>query len=216
MKAIIFLGPSMSHDEARNILDADYRPPVKRGDLIPIYSENDVIVGIIDGVLLNESAVGHREILGLLERGITVVGGGSMGALRASELKDFGMIGVGEIFEMYSSGVIEGDDEVAIVFNPETLEPLSEALINIRYNLERAASLGIISWSQSEDIIHELKSIYFPQRSYEKALEIAYRKLKENEFDMLREYLVNSAKDLKKSDAKLVITTIKNLIYSKK
>jgi hypothetical protein len=189
---------------------------VKRGDLIPIYSENDVVVGIIDGVLFSESAVGHREILGLLERGITVVGGGSMGALRASELKDFGMIGVGKVFDMYSSGVIEGDDEVAIVFNPETLEPLSEALINIRYNLKSAVNLGIISESQSEDIIRELKAIYFPERSYEKALEIAHKKLKRNEFNRLREYLVKHAKDLKKSDAELVITTIKNLIYAEK
>lgn len=216
MKAIIFLGPSLSHAEARKILDADYRPPVKRGDLIPIYSENDVVVGIIDGVLFSESAVGHREILGLLERGITVVGGGSMGALRASELKDFGMIGVGKVFDMYSSGVIEGDDEVAIVFNPETLEPLSEALINIRYNLKSAVNLGIISESQSEDIIRELKEIYFPERSYEKALEIAHKKLKRNEFNRLREYLMKHAKDLKKSDAELVITTIKNLIYAEK
>lgn len=216
MKAIIFLGPSLSHLEARKILEADYRPPVKRGDLIPIYSENDVVVGIIDGVFFSDSAVGHREILGLLERGITVVGGGSMGALRASELKDFGMIGVGKIFEAYSSGIIEGDDEVAIVFNPETLEPLSEALINIRYNLESAANSGIISETQSEVIMRELKAIYFPERSYEKTLEIAHKNLKKNEFTRLREYLIKQSKDLKKSDAELVIATIKNLIHSEK
>jgi hypothetical protein len=189
---------------------------VKRGDLVSIYGEKNVVVGIIDGIFFSDSAVGHREIIGLLERGITVVGGGSMGALRASELKDFGMIGVGRIFDMYSSGVIEGDDEVAIIFNPETLEPLSEALINIRYNLERAVDRGIITESQSKDIINELKAVYFPERSYEKALEIACEKLKRNEFIRLREYLLNCARDLKKADAELVITTIKNLIQQEK
>jgi len=32
-KPIIFLGPSLRHEEARKIFDADYRPPAKKGDL---------------------------------------------------------------------------------------------------------------------------------------------------------------------------------------
>ena len=73
--------------EARKVLDADYRPPIKRGDL-PCLNDQVRYVGIIDGIFMNECSVGHREIIALLKRGVTVVGGGSMGALRASELSD--------------------------------------------------------------------------------------------------------------------------------
>jgi len=54
------------------------------------------VVGIIDGVLLSDAAVGHREILNLLRRGIRVFGSGSMGALRAAELSTLGMEGIDE------------------------------------------------------------------------------------------------------------------------
>jgi len=47
------------------------------------------VVGIVDGVILSDAAVGHREILSIVKEGIKVVGGGSMGALRAAELADF-------------------------------------------------------------------------------------------------------------------------------
>ncbi len=66
--------------------------------------------------------------------GVTVVGGCSMGALRASELDTYGMIGVGRIYRWYRDGVAESDDEVAVTFHPDTLEPLSVPLVNMRDN----------------------------------------------------------------------------------
>ena len=65
-----------------------------------------------------------------------MVGGASMGALRASELDDFGMIGVGRVYQDYRMGIIESDDDVAVVINPETFEQLSEAFISMNYNLK--------------------------------------------------------------------------------
>ncbi|MGZ7136369.1 MAG: TfuA-like protein, partial [Methanobacterium sp.] len=97
-KIIVFLGPSLSHKEASKILYADYRLPIKRGDITAVVNENPDIIGIIDGVFHQQPAVSHREILDALKKGITVVGGASMGALRASELDDFGMIGVGYVY----------------------------------------------------------------------------------------------------------------------
>jgi hypothetical protein len=47
----------------------------------------------------DRAAVGHREIISALKAGVCVVGGSSMGALRASELDSYGMIGVGRIYE---------------------------------------------------------------------------------------------------------------------
>jgi hypothetical protein len=211
LKPVIFLGPSLSHSEARIILEADYRPPVRRGDLMSLESGSR-IVGIIDGVFMTEAAVGHREILSLLQNGIKVIGGSSMGALRAAELSSFGMVGVGEIYKMYSSGLIDGDDEVALVFNPETLEPMSEALVNIRFNVSRAVERNVISVTEADVLIDEIKRTYFPKRSYDLLLSIAHDRFGKDKSNGLRAFLGNQAKDLKKSDALMVIATIKTLI----
>lgn len=211
MKPVIFLGPSLSHSEARTILEADYRPPVRRGDLMSLVSGSR-IVGIIDGVFMTDAAVGHREILSLLQNGIKVVGGSSMGALRAAELSRFGMVGVGEVYKMYSSGLIDGDDEVALVFNPETLEPMSEALVNLRFNVSRAVERNVISVTEADVLIDEIKRTYFPKRSYDLLLSIAYDKFGKDKSSGLRAFLGNQVKDLKKSDALMVIATIKTLI----
>ncbi|MCK4928963.1 MAG: TfuA-related McrA-glycine thioamidation protein, partial [Methanosarcinales archaeon] len=142
---VVFTGTSLSMEDAKQQMDAwqvrdiDYRPPIKRNDInILLDKRTPDIIGIIDGIFFDRAAVAHREILRALRAGVTVVGGCSMGALRASELDTYNMIGVGSIYEWYRDGVVESDDEVAVTFHPETLEPLSIPLVNIRVTLERA------------------------------------------------------------------------------
>ena len=94
-RIIIFTGPSLHPRDAKKILDADYRPPVGRGDILNALEDTPDIIGIIDGVFHQKPAVSHKEILKALHLEVKIVGGASMGALRASELDDWGMIGVG-------------------------------------------------------------------------------------------------------------------------
>ena len=68
-----------------------------------------------------------------------------MGALRASELDTHGMIGVGKVYEWYRDGVIESDDEVAVSTNPDTFEPISVPLVNIRETLKAALASGLLN-----------------------------------------------------------------------
>jgi len=190
------------------MLDGDYRPPVKRGDLTQLAPNVDT-VGIIDGVLLTDAAVGHREILALLERGVRVYGGGSMGALRAAELSDLGMIGVGRIFQEYTSGRVNGDDEVVLAYDPFTLRPLSEPLINLRLNIEAAAEKGVIRNEAASRIIGELKRTYYPKRSYEALYQIAEKELEKGELAGLAFFLKNEGMDYKENDAILLIKAVK-------
>ena len=119
-KIIVFLGPSLEQSAAEKILPAEYRPPAKRGDLLAAARDGATIIGLIDGVFHQESAVAHREILAAIKHGITVIGASSMGALRAAEMDTLGMVGIGEIYRMYKSGELESDDEVALVFDPSS------------------------------------------------------------------------------------------------
>src|SRR5512138_561977 len=135
MKAVVYLGPSLPLEKARAILDADYRPPIRRGDLRKALKDGAGIVGIIDGAFFTKSPVSHKEILAVLKKGVVVVGGSSMGALRASETDSFGMVGVGRIYECYKDGRLVADDEVAVTYNPVTGDQMSEPLVNVRYQL---------------------------------------------------------------------------------
>lgn len=202
---------SLPLSEARKILDADYHPPIKRGDL-PRLSEQVRHVGIVDGVFMNDCSVGHREIIALLKRGVVVVGGGSMGALRASELSDLGMIGIGRIYEMYLSGEIDGDDEVALAFNPETGDPLSEPLVNIRATLASAVEKGILEADTSSQILERVRMVYYPKRSMSMMLESAREILDPTIFKNLSEFVRESSVDLKRKDATAVLQEIAKIM----
>lgn len=211
----MFVGMSIPVSEARKVLDADYRPPIKRGDL-PSLSDQVRYVGIIDGVFMNDCSVGHREIIALLKRGVTVVGGGSMGALRASELSDLGMIGVGRIFEMYSGGEIEGDDEVALIFNPETGDPLSEPLVNIRATLALAVEKDIIEADSSAQILEKVRREYYPRRSMALMLELAKDVLDPVILADLTDFVRISNVDIKRKDALAVLLEIAKIRKNEK
>ncbi len=165
-KPIIFVGPCMSHARCREILDADYRPPVRRGDVLSAAREEPPLIGIIDGVFMHTLAPSPREVMQALELGVPILGASSLGALRAVELEPFGMVGVGEIFELYKSRKLIADDEVALVFAGDDLRALSEPMVNIRYALQAAAERGMITHIERRRLIRVAKGIYFPERSW--------------------------------------------------
>lgn len=207
-KIIIFTGPSLSIEEASKILKADYREPIQRGDILKVIQDSPDIIGIIDGVFHQSPAVGHKEIIEAINKGITVVGGGSMGALRASELDSLGMKGIGYVYNEYSSGNIESDDDVAIVFDSTTGEPFSEALVNVDYKFKEAVKSGIINNDERKELISVAKSIYYPKRTYYNIFKNS--SIDEEKKEELIDFIVELV-DVKKQDAIAVLEYIKKL-----
>ncbi len=214
MKPVVYTGTSISHSEARNILDADYRPPVRRHDIRRLMNSPPGIIGIIDGVFFDSAAVAHREIIEALKSGITVVGGASMGALRASELEPYGMIGVGKIYEMYKSGTLESDDEVAVTFDAETMEPLSVPLVNVRVTVERGQVMGVFSKEQASAVVDITRKIFYPERNYRSIINecVKNRVFADSEKEKLLDFFKKHEVDLKRQDAVLVLEKIKGLL----
>jgi len=165
-RIVVYLGPSLPLDYARDLIDARFLPPVQLGDIYQILATSVETIVIIDGLFDNTTPIWHREILAAIEAGIRVVGATSMGALRAAELYQYGMIGHGTIFEWFRDGVLDGDDEVALMHGNQELGYLkiSEPMVNIRYNLDRAVAAGVISTAQSLSIKGHLKDLYFGDR----------------------------------------------------
>jgi hypothetical protein len=207
---VVFLGPSLDRAGAEAVLAADYRPPARRGDVFRAAEEGARIIGIIDGVFFQDSAVGHKEVLAVLEMGVYVVGASSMGALRAAELLPFGMEGVGEIFRLYRDGILISDDEVALIFDPISYGPLSEPLVNIRDNVLAAEKGGYIDDEAAALILEAASSLYFPKRSYDRILEEATGLDKADE-EGFRRFLASERRDLKREDAVLALKRIKKI-----
>ncbi|MDI1289750.1 MAG: TfuA-like protein, partial [bacterium] len=170
MTVVVFLGPTMPVEDARAILpDATFLPPAQQGDVISaILRFEPTAVALIDGGFLHSLAVWHKEILWALDQNIAVLGASSMGALRAAECHDFGMVGVGRIYEHYLNGTLVADDEVAIVHADAAhgWRPTSEALVNVRATVASAVSANVLTPAVAESIIAAGKSLYFPDRTW--------------------------------------------------
>ena len=208
---VVFLGPSLETEHAKRILDAEYRPPAARGDIFKAVQEGAKIIGLIDGVFFQACAIAHREILYALEKGVRVVGASSMGALRASELDVYGVEGVGRIYEQYKNGELVSDDEVALLFEPESLKPLSEPLVNIRYNLDCAEERGIITNEVKVKLVDIARSLYYPERVYERILSDAEGEVDQETFEQLKKFLTEERRDLKREDAIEALKRIKEI-----
>ncbi|MGA3199709.1 MAG: TfuA-like protein [Halobacteriota archaeon] len=194
----------------------DKRPhccaPAVRGDVSGAARAGASLIGLIDGVFYDRAAVSHREIIEAVRSGVTVVGGSSMGALRASELDGFGMIGVGKIYACFKQGLIEADDEVAVAYNPVTLAPVSDPLVNIRFALHSLVQAGVVDTTTSDALLGLARSIFYMERSFPLLLSIAEQRalVTKQGRTAIETFLAHHDYDLKKRDAKLVVqATIK-------
>lgn len=208
-RIVIFTGPSLHPAEAATLLDATYLPPVKRGDLARLLAWQPSTVGIIDGEFYQSLAVTPKEVLALLEAGVAVYGAASMGALRAVELHRHGMIGVGSVFRLFRKGVLNADDEVALVYSGETYQAVSEPLINTRYALRAAVRRGLLTRTEAGEIVSRVKSVYFPERTRQLVLSIAREVAGGERTKSLRAFLATEAPDVKRRDARLLLARIR-------
>lgn len=213
-KPVIFLGPSLSHEKARKIFDADYRPPAKKGDFLQLAGDPDVkLIGFVDGVFLQDYPPTPIEVYQLARKeGVLLAGAASLGALRAVELEKFGMVGIGRIFQLYKSGRLDADDEVAVTFVPEGDYVLqSEAMIDIRYNLYLSHKKGIISENAKRTLAKVAKRTYFPHRNYTHIIEAVRAKYPtlSGEIDFFASYIASNRKSLKEMDAIRLVEYLK-------
>lgn len=202
---VVFLGPTLAHDEARTVLDAEFLPPAAHGDVLRAALRRPQAIGIVDGVFEHAPAVWHKEVLFALSEGIHVYGAASMGALRAAELDRFGMRGIGEIYRAYAEGVLEDDDEVAVAHAgvEDGFRAMSDPMVDIRATLDAAVSNGIASERTAATIAAQIKATFYPKRSLLGALSPH-----DDDHLPLREWLPDGWVRRKRDDALALLRTI--------
>jgi hypothetical protein len=224
MKACVFVGPSLPAAALPAIPGLVALPPVAQGDVYRAAQGRPRAIGIIDGYFEGVPSVWHKEILWAMAEGIHVFGSASMGALRAAELCDFGMLGVGPIFEAYRAGTwppypgpFEDDDEVAVIHGPAAAGyvPLSEPMVNIRATLAQAEADGVIDAASRDALAALAKGLFFHDRSFERLLELAAEAaLPPSQVAALRTWLPAGRIDRKRLDAEAMLAAMAALLAS--
>jgi hypothetical protein len=165
--AVVTLGPSLPAAEARRLFPAaQVRPPVAGGEVLGWGLRSGDTLLVIDGLFLQSRAVRHKELLFLLESGVTVLGASSMGALRAAELHEYGMRGIGRVFRAYRDQDITGDDEVALLHSDAEsgYRVLGWAMVDLRDAVADARAKGILSQADAETVVEAAAALPFTAR----------------------------------------------------
>lgn len=225
MNVHVFAGPTLAAAEVRaEIAGGAPSPsgppwnvivsgPASFGDVCRAAQARPIAILIIDGYFERVPAVWHKEILWAMSEGVHVFGSSSMGALRAAELAEFGMVGVGSIYEAFRGGVLEDDDEVAVVHGPteDGYMPLSEAMVNIRATLDAATEAGVLGAGTAEVLRRIAKARFYGDRSYPAMfVEAESHGVDRRELQPLREWLPRGRVDQKRADARLLLHRVRD------
>ncbi|MBX7270073.1 hypothetical protein KIF24_31325 [Micromonospora sp. Llam7] len=205
MSVHVFAGPTIDAATiGERLPEAVVHPPVRHGDLLALGLVPGDTVAIIDGVFFRTGAIRHKEILHLLQSGVTVWGASSMGALRAAELDRYGMRGVGVVHRLYRTGVIDGDDEVALLHAEadDGYRVMSEALVSVRVATRRARVAGVVTAADEKHLCAVAKSLAFGDRTYRRITAAAAADgLPTSTAKDFRDFVAGRDTDVKRRDA---------------
>lgn len=210
MTIVVFAGPTLTPADLAS--GEEYRPPAEQGDVYRTALLRPSAIAIVDGRFHDVPSVWHKEVLWALARGVRVYGAASLGALRAAELHQFGMRGVGWVFEAFRDGLLEDDDEVTVAHaGPEDgFRAVSDAMVNIRRTLRRAVSAGVIGEAVRHVLVDEVKAVHYPSRTYAELLRLGRAAdLPATELDALERWLPSNRLDQKRLDALALLTRVR-------
>ncbi len=165
---VVFLGPSLSLAEARGLIDAQYEPPAKPGDIHRVLAQKPRVILIVDGDQ-HAGVCRHKEILFALHQGVQVWGAAGLGATRAAELKNFGMRGFGQVYEWYLQQAPQIDShEVMCAYSYANgmYNLSSQSLVRWRFKMARKVHFETENW------IAKLQSTYYQQRNVQNIPEL--------------------------------------------
>ena len=211
-RIIAFAGPSLpaTPDTTWNSLlnQIQLRPPAQESDILAVIDEHPHTLVLIDGYYFDGrdhtvAAVKPQELIAAVSAGIRIIGAASMGAIYAAELNQCGVVGIGQGFEWFRDGILQGTNELIILHLPEEFgyQHITVALVEVRYALQQLLNDQLISSTSSQFLIETIKELPFTERSLETILKIVSKQIDEATSELLwLNLLFNS---VKQADTKL-------------
>lgn len=173
-KIVVFAGPSLVQSDMDDFSDCLFLPPAAKGDILrSLTRDAPDFIGLIDGYFDDRAAVQHKELLEVMAMGIKVYGAASMGALRASELHTFGMIGVGEIFKDYHDGTLTSDADVAVQHGPSDLgfPALTIPQVDVKATVTSLTGRGHLTRAEGQRLLRISQDMFYKRRSWARIAE---------------------------------------------
>lgn len=199
MKTIVFSGPSIAEAEVHRLAACTHAPPIKRGDLAAA-GDYDLFV-ILDGEFGQNLSVSPKEILAVLDKGKTVIGAASMGALRASELDRSGMIGVGWVYDYFRRCAVRRDADVALVYAPFDFKPMTVPMVDLEYWMEQTSAAGSIRNRERALLLKTARDIFFAERTPDRLMGALRRAIGGDTIDALLAFSGGTIPNVKSIDA---------------
>jgi hypothetical protein len=165
MKLKIYSGLSLAKKDVKRLCpSAEFSLPIGRSEIIKDIKSGVQVIGIIDGVFLQNKAVSPAEIMDALRCGVSVYGSSSMGAMRAAELSPYGMVGVGRIYEHITVTPYFRDDYLGQIFF-ENSETASLPFLDFAFGIEDAYQQGTITGKTGFSLLETYESLHFSERN---------------------------------------------------
>jgi hypothetical protein len=166
----MFVGPTLycvKSFRQMSLDDIETLPPISRGDLPKVLSNTPPgVIAIVDGYFHQQLSVSHLEIRSALSLGWQVWGLASMGAIRAYEMRNLGVLGYGYVYQCFFQTEDFRDDEVALLHEPGPLyRPLTEPLVHIRLFLSELVEKDILTAAEEARLLEVLMSLWYGDRT---------------------------------------------------
>ena len=165
MRPVVFIGPTLSRRRCSALLAAEYLPPARKGSLNEITPGR--VVAIVDGEIPPDAFLPECEVRAALDRDVVLFGAASVGAYHASNFADYGMHGVGWVYDQYRAGSLPSFDEIAVMYDPVSLHALSVPLVSVRFWLEGLIAASLLRPGDVNAILEELRRLPISDRDME-------------------------------------------------
>ncbi len=208
----IFIGPSSYGIDRKLFNGWIVKAPCQQSDIIDLISNETVEnIVIVDGYYKSIPAPWHKEFLLALENGIHIVGLGSIGALRANELREFGVEGYGWVYNFIKDNEPIDDSIVALLHksSEENYQPITFAKVELIFILSQLMQSGKLSICKFEELKEIILYEHFERLNYIKALKL----FKKYQIEDPEKLLKSSFHSIKRLD---VENYLKQYIFTKK
>ena len=172
----------------------NFHEAVKSGDVITSIDDHTHIIAILDTNTTSGPAISSGEIIDALRCGIKIYGASEIGAIRAKECGEMGMLGVGKIFDYLNRSFSFNQD-----WPYEDVPGSGFSYMDILFSLEKINNLEDHT---KNEFLKKYELIHYSQRNL-KTLENLF----EDQHN-LDHFFINGFPSQKKDDAALLLRTI--------
>jgi hypothetical protein len=208
-RTCVFAGPSLSGNTPPARIDL--LPPATRGSLAAAVRAGYTRIGLIDGAIEDADRLPLGELRqALATPDVEILGGASMGAVRAAQLGSAGMRGVGRVFRLFRRGSITNSDEVYVLHAPEALRYrcLTLPLVNVRYTLRAVRRIGCLAPADEHAIIKYLCDVPWFDRDRRSVSAAVYAVCGRSLCTRVMQAFDSLYRDIKRDDALCILSAL--------